>query len=250
MSRPPKGRKAAPRHAPDQLPTLGELLAELERRERAGPLSSIDLNGWPGVAQLRGLSMEEFGQPLSSKTVKLLRHEFCCAGLFPATTPHVETTTHVEADGRRRLVHERKLVPKLVNNCLFDTADALPALEVATALEQDRPRRRRAERLAAEGDAANLAELPGGETTPPGDDPTPARPLSTTERRILAHCRRKAHKGERVAHHVGISNDHARRLLARLVKERRLRKAAGGYRTVQRATRRHTPATDGPPTRR
>jgi hypothetical protein len=60
----------------------------------------------------------------------------------------------------------------------------------------------------------------------------PPRELSGTERRILTHCRRKAHKGERIAHHVGLSNDHTRRILARLVKERRLRKTDAGYRTV------------------
>jgi hypothetical protein len=58
------------------------------------------------------------------------------------------------------------------------------------------------------------------------------RPLTDTERRILSHCRKKAHKGERIAQHVGLSYDHARRLLGRLVRENRLRNTADGYRTV------------------
>jgi hypothetical protein len=71
----------------------------------------------------------------------------------------------------------------------------------------------------------------GLETTDTAD-----RPLTDTERRILARCRHKAHKGERIAHHLGLSWDHTRRLLARLVRERHLRKTGDGYRTVRRAT--------------
>jgi hypothetical protein len=62
--------------------------------------------------------------------------------------------------------------------------------------------------------------------------PDGTRRLNNTERRILAHCRRKAHTGERIAHHVGLSYDHIRRVLARLVREGRLRNTADGYRTV------------------
>lgn len=63
-----------------------------------------------------------------------------------------------------------------------------------------------------------------------------ARSLSDTERRILSHCRRQAHKGERIARWLGLSFDHVRRLLARLVREGRLRRTDRGYRTVLRAT--------------
>jgi hypothetical protein len=58
------------------------------------------------------------------------------------------------------------------------------------------------------------------------------RRLSDTERKILALCRRRAHKGERIAHHIRRSEEHTRRLLARLVKEGRLRTTPTGYRTV------------------
>jgi hypothetical protein len=61
---------------------------------------------------------------------------------------------------------------------------------------------------------------------------TEQRALSDTERGILKHCRKKAHKGERIANHVGLSYDHVRRVLAGLVKGGRLRKTADGYRTV------------------
>jgi hypothetical protein len=65
---------------------------------------------------------------------------------------------------------------------------------------------------------------------------TPTRQLNDTEQRILRHCRRKAHKGERIAHWLGLSYDHVRRVLARLVNNELLRKTDSGYRTVQRAT--------------
>jgi hypothetical protein len=56
--------------------------------------------------------------------------------------------------------------------------------------------------------------------------------LNDTERRILTYCRRSAHKGERIAQHIKLSYDYTRRLLARLIKKRRLRKTNNGYRTV------------------
>jgi hypothetical protein len=59
------------------------------------------------------------------------------------------------------------------------------------------------------------------------------RKLSDTERRILTHCRRKAHKSERIAVHVGLSWGHVRRVLARLMREHRLRNTADGYRTIR-----------------
>jgi hypothetical protein len=62
--------------------------------------------------------------------------------------------------------------------------------------------------------------------------PPQQRTLNETEKHILAHCRRKAHKGERIAYHLHLSNDHTRRVLARLVSEGRLRKTDKGYRTV------------------
>jgi hypothetical protein len=67
---------------------------------------------------------------------------------------------------------------------------------------------------------------------PPPPKPRP-RKLSATERKILAHCRRKAHTGERISFHVALSYDHVRRVLARLVKEKRLRTTDDGYRTVK-----------------
>jgi hypothetical protein len=65
----------------------------------------------------------------------------------------------------------------------------------------------------------------------------PRRPdskLSDTERAILKLCRRKAMKGETIASHqtVGLSFDHVRRVLARLVKEERLANGPDGYRTM------------------
>jgi hypothetical protein len=69
-----------------------------------------------------------------------------------------------------------------------------------------------------------------------GSDPTPTlkqiRKPNSTQQRILTLCRKRAHKGERIAHHIGLSNDHVRRVLARLVREGRLRKTDNGYRTV------------------
>jgi hypothetical protein len=56
--------------------------------------------------------------------------------------------------------------------------------------------------------------------------------LNPNEKRIVAHCRRTAHKGERIAAHVGLSYDYTRRLLGRLVRENRLRKTPRGYRAV------------------
>jgi hypothetical protein len=58
--------------------------------------------------------------------------------------------------------------------------------------------------------------------------------LSDSEQMILNLCRRKAMKGECIAAHptVALSNDHTRRLLARLVKEGRLINNGDGYRTV------------------
>jgi hypothetical protein len=68
------------------------------------------------------------------------------------------------------------------------------------------------------------------------DAATAPRQPNATDRQILAHCRRKGHTGERIAHHLGLSYDHVRRVLARLVKEKRLRVTEDGYRTVRRAT--------------
>jgi hypothetical protein len=69
-----------------------------------------------------------------------------------------------------------------------------------------------------------------------GATASPARAPSPTEKRILSLCRPKAHKGESIAYKVGLSNGHIRRVLARLVRERRIQITADGYRTVQRAT--------------
>ncbi len=55
---------------------------------------------------------------------------------------------------------------------------------------------------------------------------------SATEDKILKHCRRKAHKGERIAVHVGLSNDHVRHVCANLVKRGLLRKTDNGYKSV------------------
>jgi hypothetical protein len=73
---------------------------------------------------------------------------------------------------------------------------------------------------------APVRKKPEGQTGPS------VRKLSNTEKRILAHCRRKAHKGERIALHLGLSYDHTRRVLARLVTEGHLLNNDRGYRTV------------------
>jgi hypothetical protein len=70
-----------------------------------------------------------------------------------------------------------------------------------------------------------------------GPEPRPAvrpvkRTLNATERRILAYCRRAHHKGEHISRHLGLSYEYTRRVLARLMKEGRLRNTDRGYRTV------------------
>jgi hypothetical protein len=87
--------------------------------------------------------------------------------------------------------------------------------------------------------AAALAEKTGGGgSTPPqpaaaAASPPAERELIPTERRILTLCRRKAIKGERLANkHLQLSYDYVRRLLARLVREGRLRNTNQGYRAV------------------
>jgi hypothetical protein len=85
------------------------------------------------------------------------------------------------------------------------------------------------------GEAQRAVDALLRELAPEGEPPKSvgaARQLSKTERRILAHCRRKAHIGERIALHLGLSKEHTRRLLARLVREGRLRNTDRGYRTV------------------
>jgi hypothetical protein len=81
--------------------------------------------------------------------------------------------------------------------------------------------------------AASAATAPAGARNRGQDAGAAGRQLSPTERHILSHCRRKAHTGERIAHHLGLSYDHVRRVLARLVREERLRVTADGYRTVR-----------------
>jgi hypothetical protein len=61
---------------------------------------------------------------------------------------------------------------------------------------------------------------------------TPARPLNDTERRIIEHCRERAHTAERIARHLNLTCDHIRHVCARLVQEGRLRKTPDGYRAV------------------
>jgi hypothetical protein len=67
--------------------------------------------------------------------------------------------------------------------------------------------------------------------------PNHEQSLNDTELNILKHCRNKAHKGERIASHLGLSYDHTRRVLARLIRTGRLRKTNDGYRTVKVARR-------------
>jgi hypothetical protein len=86
-----------------------------------------------------------------------------------------------------------------------------------------------------EGPPTDAAPAQGAMGPDAAREPAP-RELNRTEKRILAHCRRKAHTGERIAYHLGLSFDHVRRVLARLVKEARLRVTEDGYRTVGRAT--------------
>jgi hypothetical protein len=81
------------------------------------------------------------------------------------------------------------------------------------------------------------AQIPRGPHLKAEDPETHTSPKHTpTQVKILSYCRRKAHKGERVAHHLGLSYDHVRRVLAGLVKRGELRLTPNGYRTVQRAT--------------
>jgi hypothetical protein len=69
---------------------------------------------------------------------------------------------------------------------------------------------------------------------PRGED---VKPLNDTERAILKLCRRRAYKGETIAHEVGLSyGGHIRRVLSGLVKRGFLRVTEDGYRTVSRAT--------------
>jgi hypothetical protein len=77
-----------------------------------------------------------------------------------------------------------------------------------------------------------LVELPAAQQDANAPPASLVRKLSSTERKILAYCRRAYHKGERIALHLGVTFDHARRLLARLVKEGRLQNTERGYRTV------------------
>jgi hypothetical protein len=67
---------------------------------------------------------------------------------------------------------------------------------------------------------------------PAVDGQVPNRRLGPAEEKILDHCRDKPRKGERIANWLGLSNEHTRRLLARLTKEGRLRNDGGGYLTV------------------
>lgn len=79
---------------------------------------------------------------------------------------------------------------------------------------------------------------PGQSTAPSAIDLTPARPaggvreLNQTQKRILTLCRRKAHKGERIAVDIGLTYGHVRRVVAKLVQIGRLRVTADGYRTM------------------
>jgi hypothetical protein len=75
------------------------------------------------------------------------------------------------------------------------------------------------------------AELLAQAEKTPGSGAQP-RKLNATEKRILAHCRRRAHKGERIAIDLGLTYDHVRRILAKLVKEGRLKNTDRGYHTV------------------
>jgi hypothetical protein len=69
---------------------------------------------------------------------------------------------------------------------------------------------------------------------PRGED---VKPLNDTERAILKLCRRRAYKGETIAHEIGLSyGGHIRRVLSGLVKRGLLRVTEDGYRTVSRAT--------------
>jgi hypothetical protein len=58
------------------------------------------------------------------------------------------------------------------------------------------------------------------------------RGKNRTEREILSLCRKAAHTGERIAHHLGLTYDYTRHVLARLRKAERLRMTQDGYRTV------------------
>jgi hypothetical protein len=55
---------------------------------------------------------------------------------------------------------------------------------------------------------------------------------NATQKRILAYCRHKSHKGETIAKHLALTWDYVRHLLGPLVNRGKLRKNADGYRTV------------------
>jgi hypothetical protein len=99
---------------------------------------------------------------------------------------------------------------------------------------------------AAPPSPAMLPTLPAA-ITPPTQEHKPAaqaavlpstlapnpKPLNKTEKKILAKCRRKAWKGQRLANEVDLSFDYVRRVCAKLVKLGHLRNTDAGYRTVR-----------------
>jgi predicted Rossmann fold nucleotide-binding protein DprA/Smf involved in DNA uptake len=57
--------------------------------------------------------------------------------------------------------------------------------------------------------------------------------LSPTERKIISLCRRKSLPATAIARKTELSDDHVRRVLAKLRKAGRLTNGPGGYRTVR-----------------
>lgn len=88
------------------------------------------------------------------------------------------------------------------------------------------------DRVTVEDCLARVEAVTGPKAKPGAGGPS-KRDLNVTEKKILAHCRKRAHKGARIADHINRSEDYTRRLLAGLVRNGFLRKPEeGGYRTV------------------
>lgn len=63
----------------------------------------------------------------------------------------------------------------------------------------------------------------------------PPRALKPTEKRIIAICRKKHHKGKTIATKVGLTYDRVRHILGRLVKENHLKNDDNGYWAVRKS---------------
>jgi DNA-binding CsgD family transcriptional regulator len=126
------------------------------------------------------------------------------------------------------------VAPGVDPGIVADVVAALAQLPEGWAdLCQEDRRRLAPAQAPAPATAAAPAPGPSPRQEGPAEQRRPRERLTDTERRILSYCRRGAHTGERIAHHLGLSHDHTRRLLARLRREGRLRMTRDGYRTAR-----------------